>query len=69
MNAEPNMKHRFSSDIIAASVAVIVAIAVANLCPTVGTDHGVTGISSARGQTAPIVLAQYNPCPNGKCRR
>jgi hypothetical protein len=28
----------------------------------------VAGVSSARGEPAPIILAQYNPCPNGKCR-
>jgi hypothetical protein len=71
MSVEVNMKHRFSADIIAAPVMVIVAVAVGNLCSTTGKsgDPDVTGVSSARGETAPIVLAQYNPCPNGKCRR
>ena len=65
------MKHRFSDDIIAAPVMVIVAVAIGNLCSTTGksVDPDVAGVSSARGETAPIVLAQYNPCPNGKCRR
>ncbi len=64
------MKHRLSTDIIAAPVMVVMAIAVGNLCLTTSksADAGVAGIVSARGETAPIVLAQYNPCPNGKCR-
>jgi len=70
ISVEANMKHRFSTDIIAAPVMVVVAIAVGNLCLTTGksADAEVAGIMSARGETAPIVLAQYNPCPNGKCR-
>jgi hypothetical protein len=64
------MKHRFSTDIIAAPVMVAVAIALGNLCLTTGksADADVAGIVSAPGGAAPIVLAQYNPCPNGKCR-
>lgn len=63
------MRYRFSSGIIAASSMVVVAIAVGNLCSTTGIGRDVPGVSSARAETAPIVLAQYNPCPNGKCRR
>jgi hypothetical protein len=64
------MKHRFSTDIIAPAVMVIVAIAVGSLCLTTGRsgDADAAGIASAPGETAPIVLAQYNPCPNGRCR-
>jgi hypothetical protein len=65
------MKRRFSADIIAAPVVIIMAAALGNLCSTTGksVDPDVAGVSSARGETAPIVLAQYNPCPNGRCRR
>ena len=64
------MKLRFSTDIIAAPVMVVMAIAVGNLCLTTSksADADVAGIVSARGETAPIALAQYTPCPNGKCR-
>jgi hypothetical protein len=70
ISVEADMKHRFSTDIVAAAVMVIVAIAVGSLCSTTGKpgDAVAAGIASARGETAPIVLAQYNPCPNGKCR-
>jgi hypothetical protein len=70
ISVEANMKHRFSTDIIAAPVMVVMAIAVGNLCLTTSksADADVAGIMSARGETAPIALAQYNPCPNGKCR-
>ena len=70
ISVEANMKLQFSTDIIAAPVMVIVAIAVGSLCLTTGKsgDADGAGIASARGETAPIVLAQYNPCPNGKCR-
>jgi len=65
------MKHQFSTSIIVAPVMVIVAIAVGNLCSTTGTsmDPNVAGVLSAHGATAPIVLAQYNPCPNRKCQK
>ena len=64
------MKHLFSTAIIAAPVVAVVAIAVANLCSTTvqSADPAAAGVSSARGQSAPIVLAQFNPCPNGRCR-
>jgi hypothetical protein len=67
MRVEAAMKHRFSTGIIAAPVVIAVGI----LCWTTGksVNPDVAGVSSARGETAPIVLAQYNPCPNGKCRR
>jgi hypothetical protein len=73
ISVEADMKHRFSTgitNIIAAPVMAVMAIAVGNLCLTTSksADAGVAGIVSARGETAPIVLAQYNPCPNGKCR-
>ena len=65
------MKRRFSADIIAVPVMVVVAVAVGNLCSTTGkpADRDVAGVSSAREGSAQIVLAQYNPCPNGKCRK
>lgn len=69
MSVEPNMTYRFSSDIIAASVMAVVGIAAGNLCSITSIDRDAVGVSSARGETASIVLAQYNPCPNGKCRR
>ena len=61
------MKYRLPTDIIVALVMVIATIAVGN--PTIGrsADPKVARVSS-RGETAPIVLAQYNPCPNGHCR-
>jgi hypothetical protein len=62
------MKHRFWTVIIAAPVMVIVAIAVGNLTTGKSGDADAAGNASARMETAPIVLAQYNPCPNGKCR-
>jgi hypothetical protein len=71
MSVEPTMKHLFSTAIIAAPVAAVVAIAAGNLSATAvqSADPAAAGVSSARTETAPIVLAQFNPCPNGKCRR
>jgi archaellin len=60
--------HRFLAIIIAAPVMAIVAIAVGNLTTGKSGDAGAAGSASARMETAPIVLTQYNPCPNGKCR-
>jgi hypothetical protein len=67
---EADMKLRISSGIIAAAVMVMVAVAAGSLCLTTGKsgDAGAAGIAGAAGKTAPMVLAQYNPCPNGKCR-
>ena len=71
MRMEANMKRHFSAGIIAALAMVIVAVAPGSLCSTSGRSAGpdVADVSGARGETAAIVLAQYNPCPNGKCRR
>jgi hypothetical protein len=70
INAEANMKHQISTDIIAAAIMVMVAIAVGSQCLTTVKSGGAdsAGIASAHRETAPIELAQYNPCPNGRCR-
>jgi hypothetical protein len=62
-------KHQISIDIIAAAMMVMV-IAVGNQCLTTGKSSSgdSAGIVSAHRETAPIVIAQYNPCPNGRCR-
>jgi len=62
-------KHQISIDIIATAIMVMV-IAVGNQCLTTGKSSNAdsTGIVSAYRETAPITLAQYNPCPNGRCR-
>jgi hypothetical protein len=67
---EADMKLRISSDVIAAAVMVMVTVAAGSLCLTTGRsgDAGAAGIAGAGGETAPMVLAQYNPCPNGRCR-
>jgi hypothetical protein len=64
------MKHQISTDIIAAAIMVMVAIAVGSQCLTTVKSGGAdsAGIASAHRETAPIELAQYNPCPNGRCR-
>jgi hypothetical protein len=64
------MKHQFSTDIIRAAVMIIVAIAIGSECLIPGKfgDSNAVGITGTRGATRPLVLAQYNPCPNGKCR-
>jgi len=64
------MKQRFSTDIIRAAIIIIVAIAIGCTCwipGKLGNSDAVT-VASARGETGMLVLAQYNPCPNGKCR-
>jgi hypothetical protein len=60
--------HRFLAIIIAAPVMAIVAIAAGNLTTGKSGDADAAGTASARTEAAPIVLTQYNPCPNGKCR-
>jgi hypothetical protein len=64
------MQHRFSTVIIRAAVMTIVAIAVAGICliPGKSGDSDAVGIAGARGETGTLVLAQYNPCPGGRCR-
>jgi hypothetical protein len=64
------MKHRFSTAIIAAPVVVIVAIAIGSLGARTGkpSDPDASEVSSARAETAPMILAQYNSCPNRNCR-
>jgi hypothetical protein len=63
-------KHQISTDIIAAAMVAIVAIAVGSQCLTAGKSGGAdtAGIAGAEPEAAPIMLAQYNPCPNGRCR-
>jgi len=64
------MKQRFSTDIIRAAVIIIMAIAIGGTClipGKLGNSDAVT-TASARGESGTLVLAQYNPCPGGKCR-
>jgi hypothetical protein len=61
------MKQRFSTDIIRAAI-VIVAIAIGSMCLIPGKSGNSGATASARGETGTLVLAQYNPCPGGKCR-
>lgn len=50
--------------LMACTAMIAIAIAVA-----LGTDQSSAPAESGQATTATIVLAQYNPCPNGKCPR
>jgi hypothetical protein len=58
--------------ISAPKIALIALLALSAGAPSTGKDHAVeAGVAAAGGEqasTARIVLAQYNPCPNGQCR-
>jgi 2-methylaconitate cis-trans-isomerase PrpF len=70
ISVEADMKHQFSTDIIHAAVIITVAVAIGSACLIPGKfgDSNAVGIAGTRGATGPLVLAQYNPCPNGRCR-
>jgi hypothetical protein len=64
------MKYRFSIHMIRNST-VVMAVALVVGVPVTETPIGANGFSiaaSAQVETGPIVLAQYNPCPNRRCR-
>jgi hypothetical protein len=65
------MDHRSSTRTIHAAIMTIVAIVVVSACLISGKLGGTNAVGiavSARGETGPLVLAQYNPCPNRVCR-
>jgi hypothetical protein len=71
ISVEGKMEHRNSTHTVQAAVMIIVAIVVVSvsLIPNKpGRTDGVGITAGAHGETGPFVLAQYNPCPNGKCR-
>jgi len=70
ISVETDMIQRFSTDIIRAAIIIILAIAIGGTClipGKLGNSDAVT-IAGDRGETGMLVLAQYNPCPGGRCR-
>ena len=63
------MKYRLSIHAIRNAVMLITAVIVVSGFVT-GTPRGSDPVVTAASvqETGPIVLAQYNPCPNRKCR-
>ena len=65
------MKSWISTRVVGGAI-VIVAALVLNTCWIAGMPEGgpvATGIAAGSGNDAgPFILAQYNPCPNRKCR-
>lgn len=66
---EADMKQRFSTYIIRA-IVIIIAIAIGGLRLIPGKlgDSNRKRIADVTGEAETLVLAQYNPCPGGKCR-
>jgi len=66
------MRHRLSVDVIRAAIIVIVSITIATgsllLMPAKSGNVDALELAGARGGTGMLVLAQYNPCPGGKCK-
>ena len=65
------MQNWFSANAICKAPMRCALIVVVGLCFT----HGPAGYdavawiaASARSYAGPVVLVQYNPCPNGRCR-
>jgi hypothetical protein len=48
------------------AVIIIVVAASTSDSPSVFSDDGAA--LESNGLAAPIIVAQYNPCPNGRCR-
>jgi len=63
------MEHWFSIQGIRNAVMLVAAVVVVSgsMTGTPGATNPVGTAASAR-ETGPVVLAQYNPCPNGRCR-
>jgi hypothetical protein len=63
------MEHWFSIHAIRNAVMLIAAIVVVSGSVT-GTPGATDPVGTAANvhETGPVVLAQYNPCPNGRCR-
>jgi hypothetical protein len=64
------MKQMFSCGTIPAAIMIVV-IVVASACLIPRGPEGTKAIvitTSAASETGPLVLAQFNPCPNGRCR-
>jgi hypothetical protein len=62
-------KHWLSIHTIRNAVMLVAAVVVVSgsVTSTPGGTHPVGTAASAQ-ETGPIVLAQYNPCPNRRCR-
>jgi hypothetical protein len=65
------MKSLISTRAIGGAIVLVVAL-VLNTCWIAGMSEGApiaTGIAPGSSTDAgPIILAQYNPCPNRRCR-
>jgi len=63
------MEHWLSIHTIRNAVMLMTAVIVVSGFVT-GTPRGSGPVATAASvqETGPIVLAQYNPCPNRKCR-
>ncbi len=65
------MDDRSSTRTIHAAIMTFVAVVVVSACLIPGKPGGTNAVGievSARGEPGPLVLAQYNPCPNRVCR-
>jgi hypothetical protein len=64
------MKPRFSLHNIRSAMTMLVAAVAVSGGLATGAPEGkdATGTAVSVQQTGSITLAQYNPCPNGKCR-
>jgi hypothetical protein len=62
------MKCKLTTHIVAP--ALVLAMTVGCVYFTAGRPGALQapGIVSTRGETPPVVFAQYNPCPNGRCK-
>jgi pyruvate/2-oxoacid:ferredoxin oxidoreductase beta subunit len=63
------MEHWFSINVIRNALMLVATVVVASGSVTdtpKATDPAGTAVSTR--ETGPTVLAQYNPCPNGRCR-
>jgi hypothetical protein len=62
------MKNQISSQFIRAAVVILAIFVVQPIFGKPGNVDVRGKVTSTRGETTPLITAQYNPCPNGKCR-
>jgi hypothetical protein len=59
------LKSRMFSLVLLAGLASIAAV---NMLDAFGDAAPAVGAPTAAAAATPILLAQYNPCPGGRCR-
>jgi len=64
------MNQQFSTAVFGAAIIVVLTIVIATMCLIPGKlgNSDTVAITSARGEAGTVILAQYNPCPGGRCR-